>query len=81
MTLWSPNNPFADANGDISVFPGDHLTGVPDFRFKAGAEYQITDAWKLGADFNVIGSQYLVGDESNLNPKVPAYWTVNLHTS
>jgi iron complex outermembrane recepter protein len=35
----------------------------------------------VGADLNVIGSQYLVGDESNLNPKVPAYWTVNLHTS
>jgi iron complex outermembrane recepter protein len=81
LTLSSPNNPFADANGNISVVPGDHLTGVPDFRFKAGGEYQVTDAWKVGADLNVIGSQYLVGDESNLNPKVPAYWTVNLHTS
>jgi iron complex outermembrane recepter protein len=81
LTLSSPNNPFADGNGNISVTPGDHLTGIPDFRFKAGAEYQITDPWKLGADINVIGSQWLVGDESNQNPKVPAYWTVNLHTS
>ena len=81
LTLSSPNNPFADANGNIFVTPGDHLTGIPDFRFKTGAEYQITDAWLIGADLNVIGSQYLVGDESNLNPKVPAYWTVNLHTS
>jgi iron complex outermembrane receptor protein len=30
---------------------------------------------------NVIGSQYLVGDQSNQNPKVPAYWVVNLHSS
>ena len=61
--------------------PGDHLPGIPDFRFKLGGEYRITDPWKLGADLSVIGSQYLVGDVSNQNPKIPAYWTVNLHSS
>jgi iron complex outermembrane recepter protein len=81
LTLSSPFNPFADANGNIFVVPGDHLTGIPDFRFKLGAEYQVTDPWKVGADLNVIGSQWLVGDESNQNPKVPAYWVVNLHSS
>jgi iron complex outermembrane receptor protein len=81
LTLSSPFNPYADANGNIFVVPGDHLTGIPDFRFKAGAEYRITDPWKLGADLNVIGSQYIVGDESNQNPKMPAYWVVNLHSS
>jgi len=81
LTLSSPNNPFADVNGNISVVPGDHLTGIPDFRFKAGGEYQVTDSWKLGADLNVIGSQYLVGDESNQSPKVPSSWVVNLHSS
>jgi iron complex outermembrane receptor protein len=81
LTLSSPDNPFADANGNIFVVPGDHLTGIPDFRFKLGGEYQITDPWKLGADLNVVGSQWLVGDEANQNPKVPAYWVVNLHSS
>ena len=82
LTLSSPNNPFADpVTGTINVMPGNHLTGIPDFRFKAGAEYRITDPWKVGADINVVGSQWLVGDEANQNPKVPAYWTVNLHTS
>jgi iron complex outermembrane receptor protein len=81
LTLSSPFNPYADANGNIYVAPGDHLTGIPDYRFKAGAEYQITDTWKFGADLNVVGSQYLVGDESNQNPTVPAYWVVNLHSS
>jgi iron complex outermembrane receptor protein len=81
LTLSSPNNPFADANGNIFVVPGDHLTGIPSYRFKAGADYQITDPWKFGADLNVIGSQWLVGDEANQNPRVPAYWTVNLHSS
>jgi iron complex outermembrane receptor protein len=81
LTLSSPFNPFADANGNIFVNPGDHLTGIPDFRFKLGAEYRITDPWKLGADLNVIGSQWLVGDEANQLPKIPAYWVVNLHSS
>ena len=81
LTLSSPYNPYADANGNIFVVPGDHLTGIPDYGLKAGAEYRITDPLKLGADLNVVGSQYLVGDESNQNPKVPAYWVVNLHSS
>ncbi|HEY6620475.1 MAG TPA: TonB-dependent receptor [Steroidobacteraceae bacterium] len=81
LILSSPFNPFADANGHIFVVPGDHLAGIPDYRFKAGAEYQITDPWKFGADLNVIGSQYLIGDESNQSPKVPAYGVVNLHSS
>ena len=81
LTLESPFNPFADANGNIFVVPGDHLTGIPNFRFKLGAEYQVTRPWKVGADLNVVGSQWLVGDELNQNPKVPPYWVVNLRSS
>jgi iron complex outermembrane recepter protein len=81
LTLQSPFNPYADANGNIFVVPGDHIPGIPDFRFKLGAEYQITNPWKFGADLNVFGSQWLVGDQSNQNPKLPAYWVVNLHSS
>ncbi len=81
LTLSSPNNPAADANGNIFVVPGDRIPAVPRHRFKAGAEYAVTEPWKIGADLNVVGSQYLVGDQSNQNPKLPAYWVVNLHTS
>jgi iron complex outermembrane receptor protein len=81
LILSSPSNPFADANGDIYVFPGDHIPAIPQHRFKAGFEYNITDPWLIGADLNVVGQQYLVGDQSNQNPQVPAYWVVNLHTS
>jgi iron complex outermembrane recepter protein len=79
--LSSPNNPFKDSNGNIFVVPGDRIPAVPQHRFKAGGEYAVTEAWKIGADLNVVGSQYLVGDQSNRNPKVPVYWVVNLHTS
>ena len=81
LTLSSPNNPFANAAGNIFVVPGDHLPGIPDYRLKIGAEYQITDPWKFGADLNVYGTQYIVGDESNQLPRMPAYWVVNLHSS
>ena len=81
LILSSPSNPFADGNGDIYVFPGDHIPAVPNQRFKAGFEYNVTDPWLIGADLNVVGRQYLIGDQSNQNPQVPAYWVVNLHTS
>ena len=87
ISLFSPNNPNAltDPNNDdvqfVNVKPGDHIPGIPAVRFKAGVEYAFTDAWKLGADLNVVGSQYLVHDDTNQSPKVPAYAVLNLHTS
>jgi iron complex outermembrane receptor protein len=86
LTLPGVNNPMATidpvtGSAIINVVPGNHIPGIPANRFKIGSEYSITDAWKLGGDLNVIGSQYLIHDDSNLNPKVPAYWVVNMHTS
>jgi iron complex outermembrane recepter protein len=87
ITLSSPNNPNAltDPNNDdvqfVNVKPGDHIPGIPASRFKAGVEYAATDAWKVGGDLNVVGSQYLVHDDTNQSPKVPAYAVLNLHTS
>jgi iron complex outermembrane recepter protein len=85
LTLPSPNNPAAslDADGNRFIFvtPGDHIPSVPQHRFKAGIEYAVTDAWKIGIDVNAVGSQYLVHDEANQNPKVPPYAVVNLHGS
>ena len=85
-TLFSPNNPHASTdpnNGDVqfvNVKPGDHIPGIPAHRFKAGAEYALTDAWKIGVDLNFVGSQWLIHDDTNQSPKVPAYAVVNLHT-
>ncbi len=86
LTLPGVNNPAATVDpvtgsSVINVVPGNHIPGIPAHRLKLGAEYAFTDAWKLGADLNYVGSQYLIHDDSNLNPKVPAYWVVNLHTS
>jgi iron complex outermembrane receptor protein len=81
MTLQSPNNPSANGNGDIFVTPGDHLPSTPQHRFKAGVEYTVADVWKIGFDVNAVGSQYLTGDQSNQQPKIPPYAYVNLHGS
>ena len=77
----SPNNPSADANGNVHVTPGKFIPGIPQHQFKAGAEYAVTSQWKIGADVIVVGSQYFVGDQANQNEKLPAYWVTNIHTS
>ncbi|HET9160766.1 MAG TPA: TonB-dependent receptor, partial [Caulobacteraceae bacterium] len=76
--LASPNNPQADGDGDIAVHSGDRLGGIPPQRLKVGVDYDVTEALTLGADVVAVSSQYFVGDESNLNPKLPAYQTLNL---
>jgi iron complex outermembrane receptor protein len=77
----SPNNPFADENGDIFVTPGKHIPGVPRHLVKFGGDYAFTPQFRLGCDILIVGSQYFVGDESNQNPQLPAYWVANLHGS
>jgi iron complex outermembrane receptor protein len=81
ITLSSPNNPLADADGLIAVRPGDRLPTIPQHRFKFGAEYKVTPELKAGVNLVAASSQFLVGDESNQNPVLPGYWTVNLNTT
>jgi iron complex outermembrane receptor protein len=77
----SSNSPAADANGLIYVQSGNHIPLMPEHRFVINAEYNVTPQWKVGADVRFVSSQYLIGDESNQEPKMPAYTTVGLHTS
>lgn len=79
--LSSPNNPSSDSDGNIFVTWGNRIPGIPRHQFKFGAEYLITPQWKFGADVVVVGERYYVGDDSNLNQKLPSYAVVNLHTS
>ncbi|MFG1340119.1 TonB-dependent receptor [Xanthobacter autotrophicus] len=79
-TLASPNNPLA-TDGEIFVTPGDHIPGIPAQTLKFGADYMVTDKWKVGGDVIAVSSQYYVGDESNINPMLPGYWVANVRTS
>ena len=77
----SPNNPTADADGNIQITPGKNIPGIPQHQFKARVDYAMTPAWTLGGNLVAVGSQYYVGDDANQNEKLPGYVVVNLHTS
>jgi outer membrane receptor protein involved in Fe transport len=80
LTLAS-NSRFADINGNIQVLPGDQIPAIPRNRIKAGIDYSINDAIKVGGDMLYVSSQYFVGDASNQAPKLPGYAVFNLHAS
>lgn len=80
LTLGS-NSPFADADGNIRVLPGNQIPAIPRHRVKVGVEYAVTDEWKVGGHALFVSSQYLVGDESNQYSKLSSYTVFNLHTS
>lgn len=75
------NSPAADANGEIRVHPGDHLPLTPTNRANLQVQYAIAKAWSLGADLRYAGPEYLVGDESNQEPPLPAVIVFDLHGS
>jgi iron complex outermembrane receptor protein len=81
LTLPSPSNPFADANGNINVTPGDRLPGIPLHQLKAGADYHITPQWSVGGVLTYFSDQFLRGDESNQNAPLAGYAVLNLHTT
>jgi iron complex outermembrane receptor protein len=81
FALSSPNNPFADAAGNIEVRPGDQLPAVPQSRLKVNADYGVTDEWKVGGNLIYTSSQFFFGDASNQNPKLPGYWVAEFHSS
>ncbi len=79
--LPSPNNPLADANGNVHVVPGKRIPGIPMNQAKFGVDFMPSPQWKLGADAVVVGSRYFVGDDANQNARLSGYWLVNLHAS
>ena len=79
--LLGSNSPFADADGNIQVVPGNRIPAIPRNRVKFGMDYWITDAFKVGGDALFVSNQYFVGDDSNQAPRLPSYTVFNLHAS
>ncbi len=75
------SNPAQDANGNITIRPGNQLPGVPRSVFKYGIDATLTQAWHAGIDGQYQSGQYLFGDEANLTPRLPAYYVMNLHST
>ena len=74
----SPNHPFADDDGEISVSSGDRIPGLPEHSLKLGADFTLSDNLSVG--FNVLynSDQVLRGDESNQIDTVDGYIVVDL---
>ena len=79
--LVGSDSPFADADGNIQILPGNQIPRLPRHLVKVNIEYAVTDAWKVGGNALFVSNQYFVGDESNQFPKLPGYAVFNLHTS
>jgi iron complex outermembrane recepter protein len=77
----SGSNPAADANGNITIQPGNRLPGIPANQLKFGVYYNATDKWTIGASAILASSAYLFGDEANLTKPLPGYFTMNLSTN
>jgi outer membrane receptor protein involved in Fe transport len=75
------SNPEADANGNITVVPGDALPGIPRNVVKFGIDGTITESWHAGIDGQLQSGQVLFGDEANLTSRLPGYFVMNLHSS
>ncbi|GAJ28609.1 TonB-dependent receptor [Acidomonas methanolica] len=73
------SNPQADANGNLTIRPGDRLAGIPKDKLTGGADFRLTPKLTFGANFVLQSGQYLYGDEANLTPELPGFFTVNLH--
>jgi iron complex outermembrane receptor protein len=81
LTLPSPNNPIADANGNIHVTPNNRLPGIPVHQLKLGADYHVTPDWTVGGVLTYYSDQFRRGDEANQNPALPGYTVVSLHSA
>ena len=79
--LGSQNNPFADANGQVPVRPGDRLPGIPLHRLKFGLQYDLAPDWTVGATGIASSGRVLQGDASNQTPTTGSYVVLNLNTS
>ncbi|HUN39940.1 MAG TPA: TonB-dependent receptor [Acetobacteraceae bacterium] len=75
------SNPDADANGNITINPGDRLPGVPLNQVKLGASWHVTGKLTVGVVLIAQSGQYLFGDEANLTPQLPGFVTLNLDSS
>jgi iron complex outermembrane recepter protein len=77
----SPNNPLADANGNIPITNGTQIAGIPKNTIKAGVDYAVTDKWKIGVDMVAASGQVIFGNENGAVPQAPGYTIFGLHTS
>jgi iron complex outermembrane receptor protein len=79
--LASPNNPDADADGNVAVTPGRRIPLNPANTVRAGGDVDVLDGFSVGGELAFTGSQAFDGDPGNSNAKLPSTVVVNLRTA
>lgn len=79
----SASNSSADANGNITVKPGDRIPGIPQNTVKVRIDYTPIPAWNIGTNLTYRGSIFARGDEDNqdVNGTVAGYFLIDLDTT
>ncbi len=77
VLILSADNPAADANGNIQVRVGDRVPGIPLHTVKFALGYDGVPDLHLGVDATLQSSQFLRGDEANLDPPLPGFLVFN----
>lgn len=80
VTLHSPENPGANADGDILVRSGSPMAGIPMHSLKLGGSYEISDQWQVEMDAAFYSSRRLRGDDAGLGRRLGGYEVVNAET-
>jgi iron complex outermembrane recepter protein len=80
LSISSPNNPAADANGNIHVKPGDRIPNIPLQSVKFGLGYALTENWSVAGEWIGATGRFLRGDESNQQSELPSYLITNLES-
>ncbi|OAJ53521.1 TonB-dependent receptor [Paraburkholderia ginsengiterrae] len=79
----SASNSSANAQGNITVHPGDHIPGIPENTLKLRLDYAASAKWNVGANILYRSSIFARGDENNQdgNGRIPGYAIVDLDTT
>ena len=84
----SPNHPVFEADPGapqiineeaLLVSSGADIPGIPRHQFNAGADFEVSDRFLIGADIEYRSGVFLRGDEVNLLDKTDDYAILNLH--
>ena len=77
LAIQAPDNPGADADGEIAVRPGDRIPAIPRHSLKAGVDYALTDRLTLGAELVASSKRFLRGDEANLQAPIKGFAVIS----
>ncbi|MEC9248176.1 MAG: TonB-dependent receptor [Pseudomonadota bacterium] len=74
----SPNHPFSDLNGELTVSKGRYLPSLPKHQLKIKSQLRITDQFTVTKHLSYISEQFLRGDESNQLQRLGDYFLLDM---